>query len=317
LRNHKLDCIIVRDLSRFAREHIGAEDYLNNIFPFLGVRFIAVNDDYDNIHIEPQEYFVASFKNFAHAYMAQETSRKVSTAKQMMQEQGKFVGSSPSYGYMRDPSDKHKLIPNPEQAAIVHEIFTRVAAGEAIGQISRNLTERNISGNVWRDTRIYAILKKEIYKGTLVQRQTVTAMYKNQAMQRMPKEQQIRIENAVPAIVSPELWQEAQDVIAERNAKKHEGIPENPYSGLVFCKKCGKKLTMGFKRHIGDFTFNCAECKSGVFAKGKHIIQAVSDYLNLSITTEITKDLISETFEKIFITDRNHIDFVIKGGESD
>ena len=106
LRNRKIDCIVVRDLSRFAREHIGAEDYLNNIFPFLGVRFISIRDDYDNIHVEPQEYFIASFKNFAHAYMAQETSRKVSTAKQRLQEQGKFIGSKVSYGYMRDPSDK-------------------------------------------------------------------------------------------------------------------------------------------------------------------------------------------------------------------
>ena len=61
VRNRKIDCIIVKDLSRFAREHIGAEDYLNNIFPFLGVRFIAINDRYDNINLEPQEYFLASF----------------------------------------------------------------------------------------------------------------------------------------------------------------------------------------------------------------------------------------------------------------
>ena len=66
VRNRRIDCIIVKDLSRFAREHIGAEDYLNNIFPFLGVRFIAINDRYDNINLEPQEYFLASFKLLAH-----------------------------------------------------------------------------------------------------------------------------------------------------------------------------------------------------------------------------------------------------------
>ncbi|MDE5557444.1 MAG: recombinase family protein [Ruminococcus sp.] len=77
IRNRKINCIIVRDLSRFAREHIGAEDYLNNIFPFLGVRFIAINDGYDNLNIEPQEYFMTAFKNLAHEYFARETSRKV------------------------------------------------------------------------------------------------------------------------------------------------------------------------------------------------------------------------------------------------
>ncbi|HCR73992.1 MAG TPA: hypothetical protein DIW26_06335, partial [Ruminococcus sp.] len=85
IRNQKINCIIVRDLSRFAREHIGAEDYLNNIFPFLGVRFIAINDGYDNLNIEPQEYFLASFKNLAYSYFAQETSKKVSMAKRELQ----------------------------------------------------------------------------------------------------------------------------------------------------------------------------------------------------------------------------------------
>ena len=317
LRNRKIDCIVVRDLSRFAREHIGAEDYLNNIFPFLGVRFISIRDDYDNIHIEPQEYFIASFKNFAHSYMAQETSRKVSTVKQQMQEQGKFIGSAVSYGYMRDPSDKHKLIPEPEQAAVIREIFQRTANGEKVREICNILNEKETSGYVWSDFRIYAILKKEIYKGILVQRQTVTAMYKNKPMQRVPKEQQIRLENAVPAIVSPELWQKAQNALAERVRKKHEGIPENPYSGLVFCNQCGKRLSGGFRRDLQDFNFNCARCRNGVFAKGWHINQAVFSYLKIPDTTKITRIFLSEKFEKILITSKNQIDFIEKGGDSE
>ena len=87
IRNQKVDCIIVRDLSRFAREHIGAEDYLNNIFPFIGVRFIAINDGYDNLNIELQEHFMTAFKNLAHEYFARETSRKVSMAKIELQQQ--------------------------------------------------------------------------------------------------------------------------------------------------------------------------------------------------------------------------------------
>ena len=315
LRNRKIDCIVVRDLSRFAREHIGAEDYLNNIFPFLGVRFISIRDDYDNIHIEPQEYFIASFKNFAHSYMAQETSRKVSTVKQQMQEQGKFIGSKVAYGYMRDPADKHKLIPHPEQAAVVCEIFQRVANDENIKEICNILNEKETSGYVWTDFRIYAILKKEIYKGILIQRQTVTALYRNAPMQRVPKEQQIRSE--IPAIVSPELWEKAQSVLSERVRKKHEGIPENPYSGLMFCNKCGKKLSGGFRRDLQDFNFNCAKCRNGVFAKGKHINQAIFDYLKIPDTTEITNIFLSEKFEKILITDKNHISFIEKGGVSE
>ena len=125
IRNRKINCIIVRDLSRFAREHIDANDYLNNIFPFLGVRFIAINDGYDNLNVEPQEYFMTSFKNLAHEYFAQETSRKVSKAKRELQKQGKFIGSKPAFGYKRDPDDKHKLVINEDEAVVIREIFQR------------------------------------------------------------------------------------------------------------------------------------------------------------------------------------------------
>lgn len=138
IRNRKIDCIIVRDLSRFAREHIGAEDYLNNIFPFLGVRFIAINDGYDNLNLEPQEYFMTAFKNLAHEYFARETSRKVGIVQRELQKQGKFVGSNPAFGYRCDPDDKHKLVINEEEAVIVREIFQKAADGETIYQIAKD-----------------------------------------------------------------------------------------------------------------------------------------------------------------------------------
>lgn len=309
LRNHKINCIIVKDLSRFAREHIGAEDYLNNIFPFLGVRFIAVNDGYDNLNIEPQEYFLASFKNLAHAHFAQETSRKVSMAKRALQEQGKFIGSKVSFGYKRDPNDKHKLLIDEEQAAVVRELFQRVAAGETVSKVCSDFNLREPSGYHWDVTRLYAILKKEIYKGTLVQRQSVTSLYKNEAMHRLPKNEQIRMENAVPVIVEPELWEKANAVVAARNAKRHEGTPENPYRDLVFCGKCGKKTASGFRRDIPDFTFNCTKCKNGVFVKGKVLNQAVREHLHLSESVEITRELLHDKFSRILIFSKNSIVF--------
>ncbi len=215
LRNRRIDCIIVKDLSRFAREHIGAEDYLNNIFPFLGVRFIAVNDGYDNLNIEPQEYFLASFKNLAHAHFAQETSRKVAMAKRALQEQGKFVGGRTSFGYRRDPHDKHKLIICEEEAAAVREIFERVAGGESPASISKDFNCRNICSSRWTYRRIHNILSKEIYTGTLVQRTVKYTLYKKESV---PKDEQIRIEDAVPVIVDAELWHHAHDVFGFKKA---------------------------------------------------------------------------------------------------
>ena len=317
LRNGIIDCIIVKDLSRFAREHIGAEDYLNNIFPFLGVRFIAINDGYDNINIEPREYFLASFKNLAHSHFAQETSRKACMAKKALQEQGKFIGSKVAYGYKRDPNDKHKLIIDEEKAPVIREIFERTANGETSGEISRDLNKRQIytyDNCEWNSPGICALLKKEIYIGTLIQRTTVQAFYKNEAVRHVPKDEQIRFENAVPAIISKELWDKAHAKSAEKKAKRHEGIPENPYKNLVFCGKCGKKVDSGYRRDLTDFTFNCFKCKSGVFAQGKHLNDKVRNNLKLDGNTEISRDLIVESFEKIVVFDRNNITMEGKGG---
>lgn len=222
LRNRKIDCIIVKDLSRFAREHIGASDYLNNIFPFLGVRFISVNDGYDNINIEPEEYFIASFKNLAHAHFAAETSRKVAMAKRNLQEQGKFIGNRAKFGYSIAPEDCHKLIINEEQAAVVREIFKRAADGEKIADIHGDITNRENAVFKGAVGTVFRMLRNELYKGTLVNRLTTTSFYNNETLKRVPKEQQLRFENAVPAIVDPELWIKVQQVIDERISKRRK-----------------------------------------------------------------------------------------------
>ena len=226
IRNLKIDCIIVKDLSRFAREHIGAEDYLNNIFPFLGIRFIAIRDNYDNIEIEPQEYFLASFKNFANAHFAKETSRKVSQAKRLLQEQGKFIGSTPPYGYKRDFTDKHKLIPDEEKAEIVREIFARNADGESYCSICNDLNNRGIfanRGGKWSAARLRDLLTSECYIGTLVQRTTVQALYKSEEKRITSKDEQIRFENAFEPLVKREIWDKVQARIADRKTTSKGG----------------------------------------------------------------------------------------------
>ena len=314
LRNGRIDCIIVKDLSRFAREHIGAEDYLNNIFPFLGVRFIAINDGYDNINIEPQEYFLASFKNYAHAYFAAETSRKVCMSKRSLQEQGKFIGTRCAYGFIKDPSDHHKLLINEPEAENIREIFNRTAAGEKISDIRDDLNSRN-NPYKWTSERIYFIIKNEIYKGTLAQRKNITSFYKGEKKRSLPKDEWVRVENAVPAIVSAELWDKAQEVIALREAKRYENTPENPYKGIICCGKCEKAMQSGYRKELSDFTYICPRCKCGIFVKGKVLNRMVREKLSLSEDTEINRQLISSSFAKIVMFENKKFEFQTVGGE--
>jgi DNA invertase Pin-like site-specific DNA recombinase len=303
IRERKIDCIVVKDLSRFAREHIDAEDFLNNIFPFLGIRFIAINDNYDNINIEPQEYFMAQFRNFANAHFAKETSRKVVQAKRILQEQGKYIGSRPPYGYAKNPANKHKLIIVDAEAEIVREIFRRAADGEALQSVCDDLNLRGVlqrSGVEWNTVRLYSFLRNEAYIGTLIQRTTERAYYKDMELRQVPKEEQIRIENAIPAIIEREIFEKVQKIIDNRKSKKHEGIPENPYKDKVFCGKCGRKVTVGYKRSISAFVYQCNVCRSGVYSSQKNLENRLGGRKN--------------RVKKILITSKDEIEFSFKRG---
>ena len=126
VRTGKVDCIVVKDLSRFGRNYLEVGDYLEHLFPFLGIRFIAVNDNYDS-----QDYTGANagidiaFKNILHDYYSRDLSIKVRSAQRSRMKTGKYV-NVPPYGYQRDPDDKHHLLPDPDTAPVVRRIFQMI-----------------------------------------------------------------------------------------------------------------------------------------------------------------------------------------------
>lgn len=312
VRSGAVDCIVVKDLSRFAREHIGAEDYLNNIFPFLGVRFIAVTDGYDNIHIEPQEYFLASFKNLAHAYFAQETSRKISMSLRVVQENGLYIGSRAPFGYDLDPDQPHKLHIHAEQAAIVREIFERVVSGETYTEISETLNRRFPDGTVWTNPRIGLIVHRELYIGTVIGHKTEQALYKGETRHKIPKNEQIRVENAAPAIISRELWNKAHESLEKRKIRLP--MDTNPFKGIAFCALCDREIMPAHDRKRRDFIFHCKYCKCGVYCSGSALLAMTAD--KLSLDTDVTEDIVQERLSRIVIRDRKHVTLLDKEGHA-
>ena len=143
-------------------------------------------------------------------------------AKRHLQEQGKFTGSMAKFGYRIDPDDCHKLLINEEQAAVVREIFTRTAEGESITSIHEDITSRENAVFKSNKAFVYRILNDETYIGTLIQRRTTTSFYKGEGLRKVPKSKQIRIENAIPAIIPLELWNRARQVIENRKAKRRK-----------------------------------------------------------------------------------------------
>lgn len=132
--NGKVNCIVVKDLSRFGREYIETGDYLERIFPLLGVRFIAVNDGYDN-RVDPFDITVP-IKNVINTLYDRDISAKSAAALRMKQENGEFIGSFAPYGYIRSKEDRHKLVIDPEAADVVKKIFEWKAENASYAEIA-------------------------------------------------------------------------------------------------------------------------------------------------------------------------------------
>lgn len=190
----KVNCIIVKDFSRFGRDYVELGNYLEQLFPFMGVRFISVNDNYDSAELADGTTgdLDVAFKNLIYDYYSREMSGKQRIAWQRMVEQGQYNSNCALYGYRKSEEDKHKLVIEPEEAAVVREIFNMKITGTGTTLIAKALNDRGIPcpSEMYRsrgDTRLWKnkgrkcywtackvenIIRDEKYTGTMVQLKT-------------------------------------------------------------------------------------------------------------------------------------------------
>lgn len=269
-RNGRINCIVVKDLSRLGRNYVEAGDYIEKVFPFLGIRFIAVNDHYDSDSLTSGDELGASLKNVVNDVYAKDISRKVGTAMKQKRLRGEYIGNYAPYGYLKDPQDKNHLIIDQEIAPIVVEIFELRARGNGINTIARILNERDIpspgrlryergiitnnnkkgSGLLWSRHVLSDLLKNVVYIGNLAQGRSASCLYKGIPFHWTEESEWDLVENTHEAIISPELWKRVQEVTARksREAKESHGkyanLPkrENPYGSLLRCADCGRVI---------------------------------------------------------------------------
>lgn len=269
-RDGRINCIVVKDLSRLGRNYVEAGDYIEKVFPFLGIRFIAVNDHYDSDSLTSGDELGASLKNVVNDVYAKDISRKVGTAMKQKRLRGEYIGNYAPYGYLKDPQDKNHLIIDQEIAPIVVEIFELRAKGDGINTIARILNERDIpspgrlryergiitnnnkkgSGLLWSRHVLSDLLKNVVYIGNLAQGRSASCLYKGIPFHWTEESEWDLVENTHEAIISPELWKRVQEVTARksREAKESHGkyadLPkrENPYGSLLRCADCGRVI---------------------------------------------------------------------------
>ena len=260
----RIDCVVVKDLSRFGRNFVEAGRYIDQIFPALGIRFIAVNDNYDSINGRTSsDKILIPFKNLINDAYCRDISIKVRSQLDIKRKKGDFIGSFAVYGYWKDPSDRHKLVVDEYAAAVVRDIFRWKLEGASQQRIADRLNGRGELSPMeykrfcglqyksgfhvkpkakWTAVAIGRILRNEFYVGTLVQGRRTTPNHKVKKTIQKPSEEWVRVEDSHPAIVEKEDFLAVGRLLMQdtRVAPKEETV--YLFSGLAFCGDCRQNM---------------------------------------------------------------------------
>lgn len=270
MKDGKINCIVVKDLSRLGRNYLEAGNYLEQIFPFFRVRFISITDGYDsNSPDVTNESLIIPLKNIINEGYAKDISQKITTSFEARKKQGQFMGKYPVYGYLKNPENKNHLIVNPETSGIVKRIFQMRDSGMALGAIASQLNEEGIPSparylwlkgfskeerhkdSYWDRTNVKRLLTNKMYLGMLVYGKERTSFAKGIKRQRVPESEWKYVPNAHEAIIDQELFDSVQRKLegAKQDFLNMTGInedyqPENLFRGRIHCSDCGRAMKM-------------------------------------------------------------------------
>lgn len=277
-----VNCVIVKDLSRLGREYVETGKYLEMVFPSMGIRFIAINDDVDSRKANSGDDILIPVKNIMNESYCRELSKKLRRQFKIQRSNGEYLGAFASYGYRKDPEDKHKLVIDEYAAEIVRAIFVLKLKGYSQQSIADYLNSEAVlppaeykksqglnyksglkgSGQAtWRAFAIQNILTNPVYIGVLVQGKRGTPNYKIKQMRVRDEEQWCIRKDNHEAIIDEYTFESVQKVLKRdtRVAPKTEAV--NPLSGLVFCADCGRSM---IKRSVsrGNKKFHYYVCST-------------------------------------------------------
>lgn len=287
VRNHKVNCIIVKDLSRLGRDYIETGRYIEKIFPVLGVRFIAINDHYDSADTKNDaDQIIVPFKNLINDAYCRDISMKIRSQLEIKRKNGQFTGSYAGYGYAKDPKDKNHLVIDEYAAEIVRFVFNLKMDGYSADRIAVKLNEmdvltpmeykrscgfnyncgfRSYKKAKWGASSVLRILKNELYVGTMVQGKTRKINYKVKACREIEPENWVKVEGTHEPIVSREIFDCVQNLMKLDTRTAPEKENTYIFSGLLRCGDCGQNMVRRAvkKKEKQYFYYHCSTFKSG------------------------------------------------------
>lgn len=274
INNKKINCVIVKDLSRLGRDHVMTGYYIETFFPENNIRFISILESYDSFKNQASNDS-STFIIACNDYYSKQNSVKIRNVLNEKRKNGKFVGSLPCFGYMRDPEDKGHLIPNPETAPIVKNIFKWRADGIGPTEIANrlnkekvptpsgykktNYSSRLIDRDNWNISTVKKILCNRIYTGDLVQHTQTKVNYKSKKKITLDEKLWIIVENTHEALVDKDTFNYV-NTLRKRNTRNYEvktNREKRLIEGKLFCKECQNRLTVLYRKKLDYWSVNC------------------------------------------------------------
>ena len=271
----RINCVVVKDLSRLGRNAIDSGYYIEKYFPLHQVRFIAVNDQFDSENKENSgSHLIVPLKNMINEAYAADISKKVKAQQRQAMQDGEFVGARPPFGYKKAPDNCHKLLVNEDTAPIVRQIFQWTVDGISLNEVVKRLNQsgyptpghylaqtglitnkRLMGSGKWQTWTVSKILADEVYTGDMVQAKSKTIGHKQVPTDRS---EWIVVRETHEPLITRELYERVQAVRERASAKQGtERIPytENILRGRIFCGCCGKNLHR--QRSHGIYSYRC------------------------------------------------------------
>lgn len=314
IKSRSVNCVVVKDLSRFGRNYIDAGNYIEKVFPFMDVRFISVNDHLDSYQ-NPQSMnnLIVPFKNIINDEYCRDISNKVRSSLDLKRKQGKFIGSFAAFGYLKDPNDKNKLIVDEYAASVIRDIYKWFLEGMGCLTIAKRLNDRGVlnptaykqsmglncrrpagsnNDTLWCHSTIRRILSNKLYIGTIVQGKNKVKSYRVQVSAAQPKEKWIEVEHSHEAVIDRETFHKARDLLKRDTRTSPNEKKVYLFAGFLRCADCKKAMNRKVISHpYGEYQYYVCSTYKKMSKElcSKHTIR--SDKLEDAVFTTIRRHI--------------------------
>lgn len=281
----RINCIIVKDLSRLGRNYVEMGNYIERVFPFLNVRFIAVTDDFDSFR--PGTDLMMPLKNIVNEFYAKDISKKVSTAHRRKWTTDEYMCGFAPYGYLKSKTEKNRIVVDEATAGNVRFIYKLFLDGKGYTPIAKYLNEQGImsplmylkslgyqqnvrTNGVWTKTTVKSILTNQAYIGSAVHGKVVIEKYNNIPLHATDPSEWVVVENTHEPLIDKKTFEKVQERVKEisdayfaKEFTKHPPNEMNLLKGKIVCGDCGKGMRLS-PRTTKSYVYFCGTFSDGI-----------------------------------------------------